>query len=134
PRTQAKSAPPAQVTQKPGAKTIESAPISSDVVLDRLEKIGEPTGMIREIVIVGDRVYSILKDYSRLFNKETLRLEEMTDLPDGTFPAAEYYTRLYVENGRVLFIELFREAPKDERDEFVTEMKGALRDLTKLGI
>ena len=103
-------------------------------VVEKLKDIVEPPGMIREIIIIGNTVFSVTKEHLQLFSKERVRLDPMDDLPSGSFPASEYATRLYVEDGRVVFIELFREAPVDERDEFVSEMKRSLRDLTKLGI
>ncbi len=99
-----------------------------------LEKMEKVPGMVREIVIIGDTIFSVLTEHLKLFNKEIVKLEPMEGLPDGLFPAPEYYTRLYMENGRVLFIELFKEQPADERSEFIDEMKRSLRDLTKLGL
>ena len=58
----------------------------------------------------------------------------MDDLPPGAFPANDYYARLFIENGKVIFIELFTETPASAREEFLADMRSSLRDLTKLGI
>ncbi len=104
-------------------------------VENKLKELGEPEGMVREIVIVGDTVFSVIKEYLPLFDKEVVKLEPMSDLPEGAFPATDYETRILIgAGGNVIFVELLRQAPESERDEFVTEMKRSLKDLTKLGI
>ncbi len=142
------SSPPRQtmttVTATPDRHLIvepQPQPVSSEVsedqikkVTELLEKMGKVPGMVREIVVIGDTIFTVLTEHLKLFNKEIVKLEPMEGLPDGLFPAPEYYTRLYVENGKVLFIELFKEEPVDERSEFIDEMKRSLRDLTKLGL
>ena len=90
--------------------------------------------MQREIVLIGNSVYSAHKEYHKLFKKEIVKLDPMDELPDGAFPANDYYTRLYMEGGKVLFIELFSETPASAREEFLADMRSSLRDLTKLGI
>jgi hypothetical protein len=104
-------------------------------VEEKLKELSEPPDMIREIVIVGNTVFSVIKEYLPLFDKEVLKLEAMSDLPEGAFPASDYESRILIgKGGKVVFIELLRPAPESERDEFVSEMKRSLKDLTKLGI
>ena len=109
---------------------------SEDVkkTIEIIKDLEVPEGMQREIVIIGNQVYSATKEFHKLFKKEIVRLDPMDDLPDGGFPASDYYTRLFIHNGKVSFIELFSEMPKSERDEFLSDMRSSLRDLTKLGI
>ena len=101
-------------------------------VIDIISKMDDVPGLVREIVIIDDIVYSVIKEYLPLFKKEVIKLEPMDDLPSGSFPAVDYYTRLYIENGRVLFTELFRESTTDERSELVADLRRSLKDLTKL--
>ncbi|MFW9915546.1 MAG: hypothetical protein ACFFGZ_08030 [Candidatus Thorarchaeota archaeon] len=111
------------------------ASFSLKQVEEKLKELSEPPDMIREIVIVGDTVFSVIKEYLPLFDKEVVKLEAMTDLPEGAFPASDYESRILIgAGGKVMFIELLRPAPESERDEFVSEMKRSLKDLTKLGI
>ncbi len=131
---------PVATTQQSMASETQLRPtsgVSADLinkVTQLLEKMEKVPGMVREIVIIGDTIFTVLTEHLKLFNKEIVKLEPMEGLPDGLFPAPEYYTRLYMENGKVLFIELFKEEPADERSEFIDEMKRSLRDLTKLGL
>lgn len=113
------------------------APPSQDLVdktVEKLKELDEPEGMQREIVIIGQSVFSAHKEYHKLFKKEVVKLDPMDDLPPGAFPANDYYARLFIENGKVLFIELFTETPASAREEFLADMRSSLRDLTKLGI
>ncbi|MHA2103013.1 MAG: hypothetical protein ACW981_06260 [Candidatus Hodarchaeales archaeon] len=105
-----------------------------DEIIEKIKELEVPEGLQREIVIIGQQVFSATKEFHKLFQKEVLRLDPMSDLPDGAFPASDYYTRLYLEKGEVIFVELFSEIPKTERDEFLSEVRASLRDLTKLGI
>ena len=127
-----------KITTEKEIQVTPSEDVSQDllnIVIDKLRELDEPEGMQREIVIIKNRVYSCTKDFHKLFKKEILRLDPMDDLPLGAFPASDYYTRLFIdETGKVLFIELFAEIPRTERDEFLSEVRASLRDLTKLGI
>ena len=117
--------------------TSSVAPPSQDLVdktIEKLKELDEPEGMQREIVIIGQSVFSAHKEYHKLFKKEVVKLDPMDDLPPGAFPANDYYARLFIENGKVIFIELFTETPASAREEFLADMRSSLRDLTKLGI
>ncbi len=104
------------------------------VVTDRLKNIEIPSNLEREIVIIGNTVYSVIKEHLQLFSKDVVKLEPMDDLPAGLFPASQYQVRLFIENGRVLFVEMLREKTRSERDEFVDDMKQSLQNLSKMGL
>ncbi|MHA2363331.1 MAG: hypothetical protein ACXAC7_05200 [Candidatus Hodarchaeales archaeon] len=128
---------PTVTTSKPAPAVKSDDELGDDVIkstIEILKGLEEPEGMSREIVIIGSRVFSATKEFHKLFKKEVLRLDPMDDLPDGDFPASDYYTRLFISNGHVEFIELFAEIPRSEREEFLSDMRTSLRDLTKLGI
>ncbi|MHA1541966.1 MAG: hypothetical protein ACTSQH_03230, partial [Candidatus Hodarchaeales archaeon] len=78
-------------------------------VTDKLKDIEIPSHMEREIVIIGNTVYSAIKEHLQLFSKDVVKLEPMDDLPAGLFPASQYQVRLFIEKGRVLFVEMLRE-------------------------
>ncbi|MHA1874430.1 MAG: hypothetical protein ACTSVB_09970 [Candidatus Heimdallarchaeaceae archaeon] len=59
-------------------------------------------GMIRDYIIIGDKLY-IAPD------EDTSEVAIMDSLPDGGFVAEDYLPRLYIENGRVIAVELWRE-------------------------
>ena len=103
-------------------------------VTDKLKDIEIPSHMEREIVIIGNTVYSAIKEHLQLFSKDVVKLEPMDDLPAGLFPASQYQVRLFIENGRVQFVEMLREKTRSERDEFVEDMRQSLQDLSKMGL
>ena len=103
-------------------------------VTDQLKDIEIPSNLEREIVIIGNTVYSAIKEHLQLFSKDVVKLEPMDDLPAGLFPASQYQVRLFIENGRVLFVEMLREKTRSERDEFVDDMRQSLQDLSKMGL
>jgi hypothetical protein len=104
------------------------------VVTDQLKEIEIPSNLEREIVIIGNTVYSSIKEHLHLFSKDVVKLEPMDDLPAGLFPASQYQVRLFIEKGRVLFVEMLREKTRSERDEFVDDMRQSLQDLSKMGL
>ncbi len=122
-----------EVTRSTSSVTAPSQDLV-DKTIEKLKELDEPEGMQREIVIIGQSVFSAHKEYHKLFKKEVVKLDPMDDLPPGAFPANDYYARLFIENGKVIFIELFTETPASAREEFLADMRSSLRDLTKLGI
>ncbi|MFW9780069.1 MAG: hypothetical protein ACFFE8_14555, partial [Candidatus Heimdallarchaeota archaeon] len=115
-------------------RVVKAAPTSIEDVTAKLRDIEVPSNMEREIVIIGDTVYSAIKEHLKLFAKEVVKLEPMDDLPAGIFPADQYQVRLFMEKGRVLFIEMLRQKTRSERDEFIEDMRASLQDLSKLGL
>ena len=116
-------------------RQVEEAPATPlSVVTDQLKSIEIPSHLEREIVIIGNTVYSVIKEHLQLFSKDVVKLEPMDDLPVGLFPASQYEVRLFIEKGRVLFVEMLREKTRSERDEFVDDMRQSLQDLSKMGL
>jgi len=104
------------------------------VITEQLKNIEIPPTLEREIVIIGNTVYSVIKEHLQLFSKDVVKLEPMDDLPAGLFPASQYQVRLFIEKGRVQFVEMLREKTRSERDEFVDDMRQSLQDLSKMGL
>jgi hypothetical protein len=109
-------------------------PATLDEVSIKLKDIEIPDDLEREIIIIGNMVFSVIKEHLALFSKDVVKLEPMDDLPSGIFPAAHYQVRLFIENGRVIFTELLRQKTRSERDEFIDDMRKSLQDLSKMGI
>ncbi|UCG00381.1 MAG: hypothetical protein JSW11_12100 [Candidatus Heimdallarchaeota archaeon] len=109
-------------------------PTTLDEVSIKLKEIEIPDDMEREIIIIGNMVFSAIKEHLALFSKDVVKLEPMDDLPSGIFPAAHYQVRLFIEDGRVIFTELLRQKTRSERDEFIDDMRKSLQDLSKMGI
>ena len=108
--------------------------VTVEEVTSKLASLEIPANMEREIIIVGNTVFSVIKEHLALFSKDIVKLEPMDDLPSGIFPAAHYQVRLFIEDGRVIFTELLRQKTRSERDEFIDDMKKSLHDLSKIGI
>jgi hypothetical protein len=105
-----------------------------DEIASKLKELEIPPNLEREIVIIGNTVFSVIKEHLHLFSKDVVKLEPMDDLPSGTFPAEHYQVRLFVEDGKVLFIEMLRQKTRSERDEFIDDMRQQLQDLSKMGL
>jgi len=108
--------------------------VTVEEVTSKLADLEIPVNMEREIIIVGNTVFSVIKEHLALFSKDVVKLEPMNDLPSGIFPADHYQVRLFIENERVLFTEMLRQKTRSERDEFVDDMKKSLQDLSKMGL
>lgn len=109
-------------------------PTTLDEVSIKLKDIEIPDDMEREIIIIGNMVFSAIKEHLALFSKDVVKLEPMDDLPSGIFPADHYQVRLFIEDGQVIFTELLRQKTRSERDEFIDDMRKSLQDLSKMGI
>jgi hypothetical protein len=115
------------------AKTT-TPPTTLEEVSNILKDLEIPSNLEREIIIIGNMVFSVIKEHLALFSKDVVKLEPMDDLPSGIFPASDYQARLYLKDGRVIFTEMLRQKTRSERDEFVDDMKKSLQDLSKMGI
>jgi hypothetical protein len=112
--------------------TVPTIPLEEVTV--KLRDLEIPHNLEREIVIIGNTVFSVIKEHLHLFSKDVVKLEPMDDLPAGIFPAEHYQVRVFVENGKVLFIEMLRQKTRSERDEFIDDMRQQLQDLSKMGL
>jgi hypothetical protein len=110
------------------------AEVTINEVTNKLKELEIPPDLEREIIIIGNSVFSAIREHVAIFSKDVVKLEPMDDLPSGIFPASQYQVRLFIENGRVMFIELLRQKTRSERDEFIDDMRKSLQDLSKLGI
>ena len=111
-----------------------TTPTTLDEVSIKLKNLEIPDNMEREIIIIGNVVFSAIKEHLALFSKDVMKLEPMDDLPSGIFPASDYQVRLFIEDGKVIFTELLREKTRSERDEFIHDMRKSLQDLSKIGL
>lgn len=129
---------PARVVKETEVVVTEPETIQAIASLEeikvKLKELEIPSNMEREIIIVGNVVFSVIKEHLALFSKDIVKLEPMNDLPAGAFPASDYQVRLFIDNGKVMFIELLRTKTRSEREEFVDDMRKSLQDLSKLGL
>ena len=137
PRTTPKPAPSPRIVRE--TEIVVTEPVKTEIVTieevtSKIADLEIPQTMEREIIIVGNTVFSVIKEHLALFSKDVVKLEPMHDLPSGIFPADHYQVRLFIEEGRVLFTEMLRQKTRSERDEFVDDMKKSLQDLSKMGL
>ncbi len=84
-------------------KLAASSPSVVDInyIVKQVSTLPKVSGMIRDYIIINDSLY-IAPD------EDTSEVALMDSLPDGGFIAENYLPRLYIENGKVKAIELWR--------------------------
>ncbi len=118
PKTPPKAKPPAKKTTAP-TKTVTKTEIDLDalVLIDlptKLTKVVKtmlslepPEGSSCDYLIAGAKLYIILGDNKTDLRKGNFKLEEISTLPEGVFPAENYYPRILVAKQKVLGVELW---------------------------
>ena len=81
-----------------------------DKIIESLDEQGIPDGFEREMVIMGDKAYSVAeKVQTFLGNKQVERvLEPISSLPEGVFFAEGYVPRVLVEGQTIVAIEFLK--------------------------
>lgn len=97
------AAPAAPVTE-------EKSKVELDKILATLDDQGMPEGYEREMVIMGDRAYSVAEKVQTFLGKKTIEkvLEPLSTLPEGVFFAEGYVPRVLVQNKQILGIEFLK--------------------------
>ncbi len=118
------------VTAKPDSESIETSSI-----LEKLETIPLPRGFERELVIVGNNVYTVTEHTIYFLGKKQIKkkLEKapLGTVPEGVFLAEDYVPRVIVNNGSVMAIEFLK---KMESIEIPTEEVSSIRDELKYNL
>ncbi|MGQ4914010.1 MAG: hypothetical protein ACP6IU_04575 [Candidatus Asgardarchaeia archaeon] len=99
-----------------------------------IEKLPVPPGMKREMVIIGDRIYTISEKKTMFFGEVKIErtLELIQKPPEGEFFAEEYVPRIIIKNGKVLLIDFLKpESPEMIAEQIKPEAKQHLSDLIK---
>ncbi|NPE06694.1 MAG: hypothetical protein GNW80_00290 [Asgard group archaeon] len=76
-------------------------------VVKTMLSLEPPEGSSCDYLIAGAKLYIILGDNKTDLRKGNFRLEEITTLPEGVFPAENYYPRILVSKQKVLGVELW---------------------------
>ncbi|MGQ4833411.1 MAG: hypothetical protein ACP6IS_05935 [Candidatus Asgardarchaeia archaeon] len=137
-------------TEKP---TLPSAPVSSSArslsatsatvskpqratdvssILKSLDAIDVPAGFRREMVIVGDTIFTITEKRRRFFGETTVErtIEPISAPPDGEFYVEDYKIRVIVRNNKVYAIEFLRpESPEVILEEIEPTAKKHISEL-----
>ncbi|MBK5113254.1 MAG: hypothetical protein KGD59_13035 [Candidatus Heimdallarchaeota archaeon] len=112
----ADSKPPAKTTittMKTTTKVDVNAPVLVDLptnltkVVKTMMSLEPPEGSSCDYLLAGTKLYILLGDNKKDLRKGNFKLEEITTLPEGVFPAENYYPRILVANQKVLGVELW---------------------------
>lgn len=122
---------------QPGSRTNESFN-DNGIIIEKLESVPLPRGFERELVIIGNSVYTVAEHVVKFLGQKQIkkRLEKapLGTVPEGIFLAEDYTPRVIVNNGAVMAIEFLKkvkavEVPTHEVSSIKDEMKYHLSDL-----
>ncbi len=101
PKTETKKAAVAK-TERRYSSTIDTKVIDVEHVIKQLEILPPIDKSIRDYIIIDDSLYIAPE------NLEKPGTESKVSLQDGSFVADDYIPRLFLENGKIIAIELWR--------------------------
>ena len=90
-------------TRRYSSTAVETQIVDVEHVIKQLEILQPMSDSIRDYVIIGDTLFVAPE------NLEKPDTESKVSLPDGSFVADDYTPRLFLENGKIIAIELWRE-------------------------
>ncbi len=76
-------------------------------VVKLMMSLEPPEGSSCDYLLAGAKLYIILGDDKIDLRNGNFRLEEISTLPEGVFPAENYYPRILVKNQKILGVELW---------------------------
>ena len=85
------------------SKTVEVSIVDIEHIIKQLEVLPPMEKSIRDYILINDTLYIAPEN---LENPDT---ESKVKLPDGSFVADDYIPRLFLENGKIIAVELWRE-------------------------
>lgn len=85
------------------SKKIETSLVEIEHIITQLKALPPLDNSIRDYILVNDTLYIAPEN---LENSDT---ESKVKLPDGSFVADDYTPRLYLEDGKIIAIELWRQ-------------------------
>ncbi len=114
PKTTPKKAPVKKETPKPKekkeaeprryeTKAVKTKIIDVENIFKQLEVLPPMEDSIRDYILVGDSLFIAPE------NIEKSDSESKVQLPDGSFVADDYVPRLFLENGKIIAVELWRQ-------------------------
>jgi hypothetical protein len=116
PKTATKKTPVKKETSKPKpkkkketeptqyeTKAVKTKIIDVEHIFKQLEVLPPMEGSIRDYILVGDSLFIAPE------NIEKSDSESKVQLPDGSFVADDYVPRLFLENGKIIAVELWRQ-------------------------
>ena len=95
-----------------GGKAKSFSKAELDKIIETLDEEGIPDGYEREMVIMGDKAYSVAEKVQTFLGKKQVEkvLEPISSLPEGIFFAEGYIPRVLVEDKIVVAVEFLKKA------------------------
>jgi hypothetical protein len=100
-------------TKKTTTKVDVNAPVLVDLptnltkVVKTMMSLEPPEGSNCDYLLAGTKLYILLGDNKKDLRKGNFKLEEITTLPEGVFPAENYYPRILVLKQKIVGVELW---------------------------
>ncbi|MCE7737767.1 MAG: hypothetical protein KAU62_06525 [Candidatus Heimdallarchaeota archaeon] len=85
------------------AKTVKTKIIDIEHIFKQLQVLPPMEDSIRDYILVGDSLFIAPE------NIDQSDSESKVQLPDGSFVADDYVPRLFLENGKIIAVELWRQ-------------------------
>ncbi|MHA1154624.1 MAG: hypothetical protein ACTSQK_00820 [Candidatus Heimdallarchaeota archaeon] len=107
---------PAEAEPKPAPKELtkeEIAFLTRDMpaklvkVIKTMVKLEPPEKSECDYILVTPKLYILLGDDKKDMRNGKFRVEELSTLPEGVFPAENYYPRILVAKNKVIGVELW---------------------------
>ncbi|MHA1620227.1 MAG: hypothetical protein ACTSVZ_13205 [Promethearchaeota archaeon] len=95
-------------------------------IIITLEKLGNPEGLIREMVIEGNNLYGYQETYKKYMGEliKERKLYPLEDkVSDGTYQQDHLFPRMLISYNRVILVELFRKMSQEEIDQEIDEIR-----------
>lgn len=89
------------------AKLPENIPSILAKIVKTMMTLEPPAGSSCDYLLVGSKLYIILGEDKADLRNGKFKLEEVTTLPEGVFPAENYYPRILVSNQKIIGVEFW---------------------------
>ena len=120
------------VSQPVRQSVSQSAPFDYQKAIEELKKIKVPPGLRREMIIIGDTVYTVTEKKKLFFGEAKIErsIEKIDSPPEGEFFVEDYTVRVLIRNGRVLGMEFLKpESPDLVAEKIEPEAKQHISEL-----
>ncbi|MHA1584651.1 MAG: hypothetical protein ACTSWL_05310, partial [Promethearchaeota archaeon] len=97
-------------TNSAGAVDQGYSQLQLEQIIEAMDKDGIPDGYSRELIVIGDKTYTVTEKVQKFFNQTNVerKLDLIDTLPEGVFFAEEYVPRVLVQNRVVIAIEFLK--------------------------
>jgi len=95
----------------------EETQIDIQEIMAKLEEIKMPSGFERELIIIGNQVYSVVEKVQQFLGEKqiTKEISKVGAIPEGIFFSENYSPRIISKNGKTLAIEFLKRSGHETR-------------------